>query len=151
MKLELKNPFRDKWRKGYLRKNNNGRRVVDLYNSCSDRTTISYARYLMSVKLGCLINNDIQVDHIDEDKTNDKISNLQLLSSTENLAKTHEHYRNNIQVKHTVSCDYCRVNFVITERELKRKLAKQTGHMFCGRSCAGSYHTKISLRSNTSK
>lgn len=55
--------------------------------SPSHRTTMSYARYLMSVKLGRRLNKSEEVDHIDENKRNDVIENLQLLSPSENKAK----------------------------------------------------------------
>lgn len=38
----------------------------------------------MCVKLGYIIPSDLQVDHIDDDKTNDNVSNLQLLTQAEN-------------------------------------------------------------------
>lgn len=48
---------------------------------------MSYARYLMSVKLDRRLTRDEEVDHIDGDCTNDVYSNLQILSPTENRRK----------------------------------------------------------------
>lgn len=61
--------------------------MVCLFNSKKERTTISYARYLMSVKLNRFLDRNEEVDHIDNDKTNDSIENLQILSSKENKEK----------------------------------------------------------------
>lgn len=87
MKIKLKAPFSKDYDKGYLVTNSKNRKFVILYNSANDRTTIPYARYLMSVKLKRYLKDDEHVDHIDNDKTNDDINNLQILSQTENNQK----------------------------------------------------------------
>ena len=51
------------------------------------RHTISYARYLMSVKMGRFLTDEETVDHIDNDKLNDSIDNLQILSLADNNRK----------------------------------------------------------------
>lgn len=51
------------------------------------RTTISYARYLMSVHIGRFLSKDEEVDHINEDKCDDRIENLQILSKSDNIKK----------------------------------------------------------------
>lgn len=71
---------------GYIVTSKSGRKSVCLVNG-KTRTTVSYARYLMSVKTGRLLNDREQVDHIDENKSNDDISNLQILSPEENREK----------------------------------------------------------------
>lgn len=68
-----------------------GRRyaVLNPIDKASDikRKTISYARYLMSVKEKRFLNDNEEVDHIDENKMNDDINNLQILTKKENIAK----------------------------------------------------------------
>ena len=49
MKIELQEPFKNKWKRAYLRVGNQGRQILDLVNTEQDRTTISYARYLLSL------------------------------------------------------------------------------------------------------
>jgi len=80
MKIELEEPFNSMWSYGYLVTNPKNRKNICLVNNRLDdtRTTISYARYLISVKLGMFISKDYEVDHIDDDKTNDNIDNLKL-------------------------------------------------------------------------
>jgi len=68
MILELQDPFKSLWKKGYLTTDNDGRKRVSLYNSPMDRSGISYARYLMCVKLGYVLNSDFKVDHVDNNK-----------------------------------------------------------------------------------
>jgi hypothetical protein len=68
-----------------------GRRMVVLIpadpSSGIKRTSTSYPRYLMSVHLGRKLDRNEHVDHIDEDKLNDSIENLQVLSLAENNRK----------------------------------------------------------------
>lgn len=49
--------------------------------------SMSYARYLMSVKEGRILHKEEQVDHIDNDSMNDDINNLQILTPQENRMK----------------------------------------------------------------
>lgn len=89
MKIELQPPFDKEWKHGYLVTNKENRKMVCLVNDRKTRKTISYARYIMSVKLGRELSKEEQVDHIDNDKTNDSIDNLQILTAEDNLAKYH--------------------------------------------------------------
>lgn len=87
MKIELSYPFISKWRFGYLVTNKEPRRNIILFNSKSERSTISYARYLISVQIGRFLEPHEHVDHIDNDKLNDVIENLQILTKQENNTK----------------------------------------------------------------
>ena len=66
------------------------RKCIELRNS-NKRYNTSYARYLMAIKLGHLVPEELDVDHIDNDCTNDDINNLQLLTREENLEKYRSH------------------------------------------------------------
>lgn len=85
-RFNLLYPFNEKWLCGYIVTNPERRRNVCLVGG-APRTTISYARYLMSVKLGRFLKDDEHVDHIDHDKTNDTLRNLQLINRAENIGK----------------------------------------------------------------
>lgn len=63
MVIPVEYPFNLKWRKAYLIMGSENRRMVCLCNSKSDRTTISYARYLLSVKLGRELRDDETAEH----------------------------------------------------------------------------------------
>ena len=84
MKIQLEYPFNDY--AGYLVINPEGRKNICLIplDKTKKRTTISYARYLVSVNEKRILSKKEQVDHIDGNKTNDVISNLQILSAKEN-------------------------------------------------------------------
>lgn len=110
MKIDLQTPFKELWKTGYIVTNTENRRNVCLVNSEQDRTTISYARYLMCVKLGYILSSEYEVDHIDDDKTNDSIGNLQVLTKKENLQKFKESQKRKTFLTHgTLSCyRYCK-------------------------------------------
>jgi transposase-like protein len=61
--------------------------MANLVKSGKDRTTISYARYLMSVHMGRMLTQEEHVDHINGIKTDDRIENFQLLTREENAKK----------------------------------------------------------------
>ena len=127
MKLELEAPYGNDYRSGYLVMSRDGRRTVILFNSSKDRSTVSYARYLMAVHMGRLLSESEHVDHIDDDKTNDVISNLQILSQAANNKKSSK----GLTIV-TLSCGCCGKSFV---RE-KRQLYSPRKTISCSRKCA---------------
>lgn len=140
MKLELQEPFKSKWKKGYLRESKlDGRKRVDLFNSNEDRTTISYARYLMSVKLGEILSSDFEVDHIDRNCSNDELSNLQVITTEEHKKKTKQEVLG--RSYSDVVCDFCGKDF---QRET-RQLGENKGYKrcFCSRVCSGTFYSKL--------
>lgn len=135
-KIKLEYPFNQRWKYGYLVTNPEGRRNVILYNSHQDRTTISYARYLMSVHLGRFLEEHEHVDHIDGDKTNDTIENLQILTLAENNRKASPG-------KWCVDliCPNCGVLFT-RPRNRTHLVVKTKRATFCSRTCAASFQLK---------
>lgn len=129
MILELQEPFKSLWNKGYLVVNPEIRRNVVLFNSEQNRTTISYARYLMCVKIGYVLSNEFEVDHVDDDKTNDSIDNLQILTQQQNAAKNN---RLNI-IYYKFDCCICKQDFQLTGRQLGQRRDKI--NPTCGRAC----------------
>ncbi len=59
-----------------------------VHKSNGSRTTLSWARYLMCVELGRILEADEHVDHIDENKLHDEMSNLQILTPSQNTRKS---------------------------------------------------------------
>ena len=53
------------------------------------KITKLYAKVKLEIKLGRLLSRDETVDHKDDDVTNDKFANLQLLSMLDNVSKGH--------------------------------------------------------------
>lgn len=88
MRIVLEEPYASRYRKGYLRRDSSGRGRVDLVNTSTDRTTVSYARYLVEVQMNAFIPAGYEVDHIDADCSNDDLSNLQVLTVEDHLKKS---------------------------------------------------------------
>jgi len=93
------------------------------------RTTVSYARYLMSVELGRCLLSEEHVDHIDDDRLNDTIDNLQILSPAENTRKGKK--RTMVQLQ----CDQCGKQF--ERRKGNDPASKGYARAFCSRRCLG--------------
>lgn len=129
MKIELSSPYKELYKSAYIRSLKCGRKVIDLFNSNNDRTTVSNARYLMSCQIGRLLTAEEEVDHKDEDKTNDSLDNLQVLSKEEHRLKTAANRAPRKQVP--MSCSYCGEEFFKFENHIK---PGQTV-FFCSRSC----------------
>jgi hypothetical protein len=137
MVINLEYPYSNDWKRGYLRHGKDGRGRVDLVNCEEDRTTTSYARYLLAVKLGRYLTEYEEADHIDTDRTNDSIDNLQVLTVEKHREKTSKEFSGRTMI--ALVCDHCGKDF---EREV-RNVKYQ--HNFCCRSCAGKFNA---LRSN---
>ena len=136
MVIILESPFNTLYRKAYLRQDSKGRRRVDLIISRNDRTTISYARYLMCVKIGYVLSNDYEVDHIDGNCNNDEILNLQILTKEEHLLKTVREATTGRNMK-TLLCVCCGCEF---EREVRNIKSDRS---ICSRSCNGRLSTNV--------
>jgi superfamily II DNA helicase RecQ len=92
---------------GYLIKNRENRRHICLVHKVTKlKKTISYARYLVSVNEKRILESFEHVDHIDNDKTNDSLSNLQILSQYENNKKYRES-SNIFRKKINLKCPNC--------------------------------------------
>ncbi len=131
MKIKLEYPYNEAYRFGYLVTNPENRKNIILYNSCKDRTTVSYSRYLMTIKEKRFLESWEQVDHINEDKTDDRIENLQILSSSENLKK-HRHFKGIFgQTMFDFICPICSKEFQLTARQshkINPTCSKQCGY-----------------------
>ncbi len=117
MIIELESPFKELYNKGYI-------------------VTKSLARYQMSVKLGRILAKEETVDHIDGDKTNDQIGNLQILTMQENIRKSASG-RSMV----TLICPHCYNPFT---REVRQThLVKGGTQTFCSRHCSAVYYRKL--------
>ena len=98
----------------------------------------------MGVKLGYLVPDHLQVDHKDNDKTNDDINNLQLLTGQQNLLKKTLDYIENKQICYGYECANCDNAFILTERQVKMRLAQNVENAFCSKSCSAKYYSLYS-------
>ena len=122
----------------YIRKD--GRKHLVLYEPFSKgKKTISFPKAIMEVYLGHKLVKDDTVDHIDRDKTNDAISNLQVINR-----KTHASL--DAIRRHSLfsTCPICKMEFELTKNQLKKRSNILAGP-FCSKTCAGKYGKSIQL------
>lgn len=106
-----------------------GRRMANLVRigNRKDRTTISYARYLMAVDLGRRLEPHETVDHDDEDKLNDAIDNLKIMGRIPNKLKSQKPRQFNDFV-----CPACGKAF-----QRRQGASWRVEQPCCSRSCSG--------------
>jgi len=99
----------------------------------NDRTTLSYARYLMSVHLGRILDKSEHVDHINGDKTDDRIENFQILTPKENRLKYNALDCPTELVK--LKCPICGIDFSRSKSRAYQAIHKDKDQC-CSRKCA---------------
>lgn len=99
---------------------------------------MTYARYLMCLKEGRWLEEHEHVDHVDDNKHNDVIENLQILTLAENNKKSAKG-----RAMVTLICPGCSEPFVRERRQTH--LVKGGNPTSCSRSCAA----KRSISHNT--
>lgn len=145
MRLELEGPFKGKWKLAYLIKGSDNRKRVFLYNSRSDRAGLSYARYLMCVHLNRMLKPEEHVDHVDEDKTNDVIGNLQILTPAENTRKNVEARRKLGKLLtdfFIFDCPVCK-EFFTKRLNVVAKLEAEGRQICCSKSCSAKLQVRL--------
>ncbi len=135
----------------YLRKD--GRKHVIIVDASGKKTTKSYPRLLMEQHLGRELLPEETVDHINNDFTDDRIENLQILSLRENNIK--EMQRPERQRKlYRFICPNCGkdsekyLNYVLGNWKKKR------GGPYCSKYCSGKYTYKnpwLKYKENTTE
>lgn len=136
MKIELEVPYTRDFKAGYLDTNKESRRVVTLVRYDNSKTSTSYARYLMTCHLKRFLDVDEHVDHIDNDKMNDVIDNLQILSPRDNNLKKNVALGITLKKEITLTCPVCESTFTRPARNIEFKL-KRGKSPCCSRKCGG--------------
>lgn len=138
-KIHLEYPYSEDWSSGYVVINSENRKNVILYNSHGDRSTTSLARYVVSCLLGEYLPSGIEVDHVDNDKTNEKLYNYQLLTREDNTRK-----QNYLQGKNYVKiiCPECKTLFYRSKNKSQLIPCLKGKITCCSRSCSGRFSQK---------
>lgn len=111
-----------------------GRKHVIIYDG-QTRRTVSYPRYLMENHLGRKLTDNETVDHINNDFTDDRLENLQVLTRTANIRKSAKK-----AVYLRCICPNCNQSFIVSARQVKHnQLTNEKDGPFCSKSCAASY------------
>lgn len=113
-----------------------GRKYVTIHCD-GKKTSMLYSRYIMEQKIGRKLEYDETVDHIDEDFTNDDISNLKIETRSDN-AKKSARLRRKISYIEFI-CPECKQPSKKEERYVKHNRSMGKAGPFCSRSCAGKY------------
>ena len=125
---ELSEYYKKKgYTKLYVNTNKEPRRVATLRKANGEMTSMSYAKYLYTSHYECDVAEGDQVDHINNDKMDDRIENLQVISRKLNNAKKPIH-REMVLLK----CPVCGHDFLFPRGNLSSH-----PNPCCSRSCGG--------------
>ena len=113
--------------KVYINTNKEPRRVATLRSKDGKMTSMSYAKYLYTSYWECDIPKGEQIDHINGNKMDDRIENLQKISQEYNSIKDKK-CREMIMRK----CPVCGVEFLFPSRNLSTH-----PNPCCSRRCGG--------------
>ena len=112
-----------------------GRSHVIFIDSQGKRRTQSYPRYLMEQHLGRELLPNEHVDHINDDCSDNRIENLQLLSQAENNKKS------SFKKMYYCECPACGKGFEAIASRVEYNQGKQgKAGPYCSKSCAGKMH-----------
>ena len=113
--------------KVYINTNKEPRRVATLRSKDGKMTSMSYAKYLYTSCYKCDIPIGEEIDHINGDKTDDRIENLQKISKEYNLRKDRKGQEMIMR-----KCPVCGVEFLFPSRNLSTH-----PNPCCSRRCGG--------------
>jgi len=101
------------------------------------RRTVSYPKWLMENHLGRRLLDNETVDHIDNDYSNNELSNLQILDRSVHAALDAKRIR-----LINVACSWCKQVFMLSRGQMGSRRNKKSGR-FCSRKCSGLYGKHI--------
>lgn len=111
------------------------RKSACIYKNSKFIKCIGYAKYLVESENNIVIPDGYEVDHIDGDRTNDILINLQIISKEMNNLK--QKYETGDFTRYVrLVCPYCGKQFEIEDRNYNIKLIYNK-FITCSRSCAG--------------
>lgn len=139
MKIELEYPYTTKYKAGYTVTNGENRKHVCLIGHDGSRTTTAYARYLMSVANGRFLSELEEVDHIDHDKTNDALENLQILSSSENREKARRFKGRKVT---EIECPECHMVFIRRSGNTQAVECNRGRVTLCSKKCSNVFRKR---------
>ena len=116
----------------YTRKDKRKHFVV--YYSDGTKGSKSYPKWLLEQKLGRSLEHWETTDHVDEDKTNDELENLQVLSLSDNSKK---HHLLNPPELYYFFCPCCGNGSVKRMSRVRGSWNKGMDGPYCSRRCAG--------------
>lgn len=129
---------------GPYRRSDGRAHVIHYDPSTKTRKTQSYPRFLMEQHLGRCLTPLEEVDHINEDRTDDRIDNYQLLPKGANLKKHHESSSHRKEEVWRFQCSICGKSFERPARRVRDKQHRQgAAGPFCSKGCSGTYGARV--------
>ena len=111
----------------YININKEPRRVATLRKSDGTMISMSYAKYLYTSYHHCDVSKEEHIDHINGDKMDDRIENLQKISKKYNIQKDHT-----TKEMLLLTCPVCGKEFLFEKRNLNSHPSP-----CCSRRCGG--------------
>lgn len=127
MKIEVTDYYKHIAKAAYVVTNKEPRRVCLLVYHDGSKHSMSYAKYLYTSYYKCDIPKGEQIDHINGDKMDDRIENLQKVSKEYNLLKD----KNGKTMIERI-CPVCGKKFLMDARNIPFK-----DNPCCSRHCGG--------------
>lgn len=120
----------------------NHRKSIRIFTAIGVSKRTSWSRYVFEKAIGRLLTTKETVDHIDEDRFNDEVSNLQVLSLRKNVQKNKKvrGMRVGDEQYSDYRCDLPECGNTFT-RLIKR--TKRSQHNFCSTSCGSIFNGRI--------
>ena len=128
MVQEISKFYKEKgFNKVYINTNKEPRRVATLRKPNGEMTSMSYAKYLYTSHYEVDVDPLDHVDHINGDKMDDRIENLQVISGKYNRQKDHKP-----KTVLLLTCPVCCKEFLFEKRNLSSH-----PNPCCSRRCGG--------------
>lgn len=139
-------PFSNYKSSGPLWHKKEGRMSINLLSFSEEPKTkvctksMTYARYLYCVSIGTEPHKGYEVDHIDGDRTNDVLTNLQLLVQKDNLTKQRKDPLFNSAIMFNMQCPSCKTWFLRRYPKTHMYLGHKAS--YCSKPCADEFSHK---------
>lgn len=141
MVIEISDYYKKKgFNRAYVVTNKEPRRVAVLRRPDKTMTSMAYAKYLYTSYYNCEVFPGDQVDHINGDKMDDRIENLQVISRRQNINKSHSK-----KEMVELTCPICGEKFLFDKRNLPFYK-----NPCCSRRCGG-IKSHITLKNKKSE
>lgn len=128
MKEKISKFYKDKgFNVVYIATNKEPRRVATLRKDDGTMISMSYAKYLYTSHHKVDIDKTLHIDHINGDKMDDRIENLQVISGTYNRQKDHKRKEMIVCI-----CPVCNEEFLFPKSNLSTH-----PNPCCSRKCGG--------------
>lgn len=115
--IEISDFYKEKgYTRLYIATNKENRKVATIRKPDGETHSMAYAKYVYTSHHHYDVPEGDQVDHINGDKTDDRIENLQVISKNYNIRKDHI-------IKEMVECEcpICHKRFLLNKRDFKYK------------------------------